>query len=243
MSYQKKFQVYAHGSVPWQQEIIADFLAKVSLDPEPKILDAGSGIGNNLITLKNFSQDITACDQSIQALNYSKERHDEPYIRFQEENIEDLPYPDSHFDLVVCTEVLEHVENMNQAVEELARVTKKEGHLIISTPNYCNPAGVIKKIMDHYRFNEQRWDVWGTHGDYDKERFITSFKLKKILTKNKITPIKERGGDLLNSWFLFCLFESYKFTDRHPFLKLGKIPFLKKLLMNYFVLGEINSHR
>jgi SAM-dependent methyltransferase len=46
-----------------------------------------------------------------------------------------LPYPDESFDLVVLTEVIEHLENHRAALSEVARVLRPNGHLILTTPN------------------------------------------------------------------------------------------------------------
>ena len=46
-----------------------------------------------------------------------------------------LPYPDKSFDLVVLTEVIEHLENHRAALGEVARVLRPGGHLILTTPN------------------------------------------------------------------------------------------------------------
>jgi SAM-dependent methyltransferase len=46
-----------------------------------------------------------------------------------------LPYPDQSFDLVVLTEVIEHLENHRAALTEMARVLRPGGHLILTTPN------------------------------------------------------------------------------------------------------------
>jgi len=46
-----------------------------------------------------------------------------------------LPYTDSSFDLVVLTEVLEHLENHRAAISELSRVIRPGGRLILTTPN------------------------------------------------------------------------------------------------------------
>ena len=48
-------------------------------------------------------------------------------------DIHKLPYKDNSFDYVICSEVLEHVENPIKAMQELKRVTKKR--LIITVPN------------------------------------------------------------------------------------------------------------
>lgn len=47
-------------------------------------------------------------------------------------SVEDIPFPDEMFDTVVCTHVLEHVRNMDKAVQELLRVAKKR--LLIVLP-------------------------------------------------------------------------------------------------------------
>lgn len=56
-----------------------------------------------------------------------------PDIKANLEQLERLPFDDGNFDCVVCTDVLEHLENLHFMAEELARVSKK--YLIISLPN------------------------------------------------------------------------------------------------------------
>lgn len=51
---------------------------------------------------------------------------------FIEGNILKIPYPDKHFDTVVCTHTLEHVVNIQQAISELRRVCKEK--LIVVVP-------------------------------------------------------------------------------------------------------------
>ncbi len=46
-----------------------------------------------------------------------------------------LPYPDSSFDLVMLTEVLEHLENHRAAICELGRVLRPGGRIVLTTPN------------------------------------------------------------------------------------------------------------
>lgn len=45
-----------------------------------------------------------------------------------------LPFPDSHFDLVAACELLEHLENDERALAELARITRIGAHLLLSVP-------------------------------------------------------------------------------------------------------------
>jgi len=64
----------------------------------------------------------------------------EPDIQINLEEAGRLPFPDGAFDCVVCTDVLEHLENLHQIFGELARVSRQ--HLIISLPNNWTNARV-----------------------------------------------------------------------------------------------------
>jgi len=48
-------------------------------------------------------------------------------------DIEDIPYPDEHFDYIICSHVLGHVSHEQKAIEELFRVLKPEGQALIMT--------------------------------------------------------------------------------------------------------------
>ena len=56
----------------------------------------------------------------------------DPQISLREASIYALPYPDHSFDLVVCCEVLEHLQDPPAALAELARVADR--HVLLSTP-------------------------------------------------------------------------------------------------------------
>ncbi len=49
-----------------------------------------------------------------------------------------LSFADAAFDTVICTDVLEHLDNLHQVFDELVRVTKK--HLLVTLPNNWNAA-------------------------------------------------------------------------------------------------------
>jgi SAM-dependent methyltransferase len=58
-----------------------------------------------------------------------------PRTRFEVADLRKLPQADDEFDLVVCFEAIEHVPEPDLVLDELARVLKPEGLLIVSTPN------------------------------------------------------------------------------------------------------------
>jgi len=62
---------------------------------------------------------------------------------------EALPFPDRSFDIVLCTEVLEHTRKPFQVMDEIARVLKPGGYLLLSVP-FIYP--VHEAPHDHWRF-------------------------------------------------------------------------------------------
>ncbi|MGQ4648731.1 methyltransferase domain-containing protein [Lyngbya aestuarii] len=61
----------------------------------------------------------------------------------------DLPFLDNEFDIVLCTEVLEHVADTRSAISEIYRVLKPGGKLILTTP-FIFPLHEVPN--DYYRF-------------------------------------------------------------------------------------------
>ncbi len=100
-----------------------------------------------------------------------------------------LPFADASFDMVLCTEVLEHLPEPHLAVNEMARVLKSGGTLVLSVPFL-------------FHIHEQPWDYC---------RF-TVYALRYLLEKNhfEVTTLISRGGTftvgfdlLIRAWGAF----------------------------------------
>ena len=68
-----------------------------------------------------------------------------------------VPFPDQQFDLALCIEVLEHVQEDEKALGEIARVLRSGGSLILSLP-YRHWFPSYYKLMGHIR-HHTRTDV------------------------------------------------------------------------------------
>lgn len=93
----------------------------------PRVMEAGCGGG---FLAKKLAEkfEVMATDIVISP----KLKSDNPKISFHACNLEALPFPDNSFDTVVTTHVLEHVRDIQAAIKELRRVTKKR--LIVVVP-------------------------------------------------------------------------------------------------------------
>src|SRR3989338_9499375 len=97
------------------------------------ILDAGCGEGFTMDKLlkEKVGKKIEGIEYSKNSIFLSKKLY--PYLTIRQGSVYELPYKENSFDLVICTEVLEHLEEPAKALKEILRVSKK--YLIISVPN------------------------------------------------------------------------------------------------------------
>ena len=94
-----------------------------------KILDVGVGLGR-LLSQLTLNVEKYGVDISKSYLNEAKNKG----INVCLSKIEELPYNDNSFDVIVTTDVLEHVFDLNQCVREIKRVLKPNGYLIVRVP-------------------------------------------------------------------------------------------------------------
>lgn len=103
------------------------------------ILDAGAGEMQYkpfCKHLKYTSQDLSDYDGSGDSSGLQTGQWDTSGIDIVSD-ICAIPVPDENFDIVMCTEVLEHLPNPVEALKELSRVTKVGGKLILTAP-FCS---------------------------------------------------------------------------------------------------------
>jgi GT2 family glycosyltransferase/SAM-dependent methyltransferase len=99
-----------------------------------RVLDAGCGVGYGTGLLAAAgADDVMGVDVSEEALESARLRGDR--ARFVRCDLRRLPFDDGEFDVAVCFEAIEHVERPHEALDELARVVREDGLLLLSSPN------------------------------------------------------------------------------------------------------------
>jgi ubiquinone/menaquinone biosynthesis C-methylase UbiE len=152
------------------------------LKPE-SILDVGAGEGFTLEMFRkqNVGKRLEGIEYMDDALKLAKKFH--PEVTIKKGNIYELPYKANSFDLVICTEVLEHLDDPKAALLELKRVAKK--YLIISVPN--EPIFTIQRILRGKNVMKL-----GAHPEHIQHWSSTAFEkfIKSALTiKDSKTPL------------------------------------------------------
>jgi 2-polyprenyl-3-methyl-5-hydroxy-6-metoxy-1,4-benzoquinol methylase len=100
-----------------------------------KVLDLGCYEGSISALLKNKGNEITGVDLSFKALKFAQEKGVKP---INADLSVKLPFRDNVFDVVLAAEVIEHLYDLKGFLLEVKRVLKKEGTLILSTPNLAS---------------------------------------------------------------------------------------------------------
>ncbi|MBI4097261.1 MAG: class I SAM-dependent methyltransferase [Candidatus Levybacteria bacterium] len=99
-----------------------------------KALDVGCAYG---FMLQKFPDSFEkfGVDISEHAIAEAKKRLPNATLKVASAENE-LPFPDSFFDIVICNDVIEHLENPRTALENIRKVLKKGGILYLNTPNF-----------------------------------------------------------------------------------------------------------
>jgi SAM-dependent methyltransferase len=117
-------------------EHLARYLWSAQLVRGRSVLDAGCGTGYGITALAHAgARRLVGVDISKEAVERASESNADLDVEIRRDDIEALPFADREFDVVVCFEVIEHVEEPEAVLDELARVLAHDGILCISTPN------------------------------------------------------------------------------------------------------------
>jgi 2-polyprenyl-3-methyl-5-hydroxy-6-metoxy-1,4-benzoquinol methylase len=108
--------------------------------PAESFLDAGCGDGRYLAALGGAARRVAGVDLSARILETAaataRQSGVEPELHAA--SLEALPFDEAAFDVVLCSQVLEHVVDVEAAARELARVLRPGGVLVLSTDNARN---------------------------------------------------------------------------------------------------------
>lgn len=179
------------------------------------ILDAacGSGFGSEILSQK--AAKVVGIDNSWDAILYCKTHYIKPNLHFVQGDCNCLSFPDFSFDMIISFETLEHLQDTDSFLQELKRVLKDGGQLIMSTPNRDNFSIYTKGVKNPFHVKEFAQDEF-------VELVTKFFQLEKLLGQKYFS---KKDIPLLNK----CTNQHIPHGYDGPFRKTVRI-FLRKFL-------------
>lgn len=116
-----------------RRQIVIDLIQKVA-EPGAKILDVAAAQGNYSLLLAELGYEVTWNDLRSELIDYVKLKHERGTLHFSPGNCFDLGF-DSDFDVVVITEIIEHVAHPDQFLRKISQLVKPGGYIVMTTPN------------------------------------------------------------------------------------------------------------
>ncbi len=147
------------------QTVVGIVTRHVSAGAPIELLDIGSGTGALIAALRTAHPCIKtrACDYTASLMTLP----DQP-VDVVDLSRDGLPYEDACFDVVTCTEVVEHLENYRRVVRETYRVVKPGGLVVFTTPNVLNLQSRIRYLCFGF------WNLFGPLPIGRRENFSTA---------------------------------------------------------------------
>jgi SAM-dependent methyltransferase len=132
-----------------RRHLFSKELARLSVPPGARVLDVGSGTGSNvrLCQERGFGH-CTGLDLSLRALAHAQRKGLGPSAVA---DVNRIPARSSSYDIVLATDIIEHVEDDGAAMQELARVARPGGHILLTVPAFKVLWGGNDDVSHHLR--------------------------------------------------------------------------------------------
>lgn len=163
-----------------------------------KVLDVGCNTGILLIPLLKKGAKAVGVDISKEEVSKTKDNlraEGYPSSLARVANAKKLPFKTNTFDLVLLSDILEHVSNPKKVVLEAIRVTKEGGHILVTVPNEWHPVvkySLVRKILSGRKNVDQYPDI-----PFNLKKLIALFPRVKVVDKRLIGFFTE----------IYCRFE------------------------------------
>ena len=177
-------------------EFLRTWIKKLSAGS--KILDGGCGLSTWVTDEIRKKYELHSMDCQIESIEFCRDYYkDERYFLG---TLYEIPFNDNTLDGIVLREVIEHIKKPELAMKEINRTLKKDGLLILTTPNYSSPLLFIVENIYNRFFSEIKPHLSDVHPSKFKypqlhkllEKYLTIIKYGTIDLGLNITAVAKK---------------------------------------------------
>lgn len=191
-----------------------------------KILDVGCGECQFFDKLQNDrNYKFYGVDNSEKQLYKARKKG---YHSTKSDLDKTLPFAEDCFDIVIATEIIEHLFDTDAFLQRIHRVLKPEGLLILTTPNIASIGARVRLLFGQRPNVIEAWNRAGETSGHI--RAFDYSDIKKLLTENNYSIIKLTGREFLIPFTKKSSFKGIKIllSNMFPTLSSGFLAVAKK---------------
>jgi len=132
-----------------RRRLFSSIINEFDLSSDANVLDVGTSTGANLQMLRDLGfTRVTGLDQSPVAIQFCAGRG---FGQVRLGDVCALPFPDASFEMVLATDIIEHVDDDLRGLQELRRVLKPGRPLLLTVPTFPVLWGLQDEVSHHKR--------------------------------------------------------------------------------------------
>ncbi len=128
----------------WTIEHLHRYAIALNLVTNKKVIDIASGEGYGANLLSNIARQVIGVDISSEAIDHANKKYKKSNLSFIQGAATQIPVEDNSLDVVISFETIEHHSEHDKMLQEIKRVLKIDGILIISSPDKRNYSDIPK---------------------------------------------------------------------------------------------------
>lgn len=189
-----------------------------------KVLDAACGVGYGTAYLAQVARHVTGIDINSETIAHAKEHYQTECVTFHVMDVTKTDFSDGAFDTICSFETIEHLQNIEGYLREVARLLSPKGTYLVSTPQAQktnhrphNPYHTIEfsrsdfEILLHQYFSEV--EIYGQRRRQSELHYQITRLLDVTGLRGRL-PRLDRYRDLVNKTLKTSTFDIMSLEDQ-----------------------------